>query len=70
MFHGEAFTTNAQTGCRFDMVEAEMGAREISFPRAANRIGSERGRPDALPTMTALDFRSLVIIHIVQGTFR
>ena len=70
MFHGEAFTANDQSGCRFDTVEAEMGMRAISFSCTANRISSERGWPDALPTMTVLDFRSLMIIHIVQGTFR
>src|SRR4051812_6397889 len=66
MFCGEALTTDDRTACRFDTAEAGW-EREISCSRAVNRIGLERGRPNALPTMTALDFRSFLIIHIVQG---
>ena len=41
---------------------------EDPFP-ALPLLGLERGRPNTLPTMTAMDFRSLAIIHIVDRAF-
>src|SRR3954464_14344568 len=68
MFRGEALTTDDHTACRFDTAEAEWKS-DLLFARCkSHRL--RKGRPYVLPTMTALDFRSLMIIHVVRGTFR